>query len=166
MQRERKDYDPVLHESYRALVVKQPYASGLVEPYRTDGEHVYAMKSIEVRSLRTAYRGDVLICSSAKPEVEGLTSGATMGIVELYDVKPLEEFTPEDWEETGIPEEERGRYKGFGWMMRDPRRVVEIPTKGQLGLFTIVFDKGDIVEYPRKLIIDERSWKLIKRQMK
>ena len=51
-------------------------------------------------------------------------------------------------------------------MMRDPRRVVEIPTKGQLGLFTIVFDKGDIVEYPRKLIIDERSWKLIKRQMK
>ena len=166
MQRDRRDYAPERHERFRALVVKQPYADRLVEPYRTDGEHVYAMKSIEVRSLNTSYRGDVLICSSAKPEVEGLTSGATMGIVELYDVKPLEEFTPEDWEETGIPEGERERYRGYGWLMRDPRRVVEIPTKGQLGLFTIVFDKGDIVEYPRKLIIDERSWKLIKRQMK
>ena len=27
-----------------------------------------------------------------------MESGVTLGLVELYDVKPIKEFTPEDWE--------------------------------------------------------------------
>lgn len=168
MQIDKKDYDPALHDCFRALCVKQPWASLLVQPVREDefGEF-HADKEIEVRSQRTNYRGDVLICASAKPSdpLGRYPSGCTVGLVELYDVKPLEEFTPEDWAATCIPEAQRPR-KGYGWLMRNPRPVVEMPTKGQLGFFTIVVPKGDITPYPRYMEIDRAGWKHIKSKLK
>ena len=50
--------------------------------------------------------------------------------------------------------------------MRNPRRVVEMPVKGQLGLFDIVMPKGDLTEYPRAMKIDSDDWKLIQRQIR
>ena len=168
MQRNLRDYNADTCERYRGLVVKQPYANYLVTAaYRDDAGNVYGEKSIEVRSKNTAYRGDVLICSSVKPEVSGMECGVTLGFVELYDVKPIAEFTAEDWDKTRIPEDKRGEItKGYGWLMRNPRRVVELPTRGQLGIFSLVFDKGDIIEYPRRLVIDEKSWRLIQKQLR
>lgn len=168
MQRNIRDFNPDTCERYRGLVVKQPYANYLVTAaYRDDSGNVYGEKSIEVRSKNTVYRGEVLICSSVHPEMPGVESGVTLGFVELYDVKPISEFTDEDWDKTRIPEEKRGEItKGYGWLMRNPRRVVELPTRGQLGIFTLVFDKGDIIEYPRRLVIDEKSWKLIQKQLR
>lgn len=166
MQRDPKIYDENLHDRFQALSVKQPYAGYLVTAARREGGCTFGKKCIEVRSRNTTFRGDLLICSSASPELPGMMSGAVLGFVELYDVKPLEEFTPEDWENTMIPEEERKGLKGYGWMMRNPRRVIELPVKGQLGIFSIVFDKGEIMEYPGKVVIDRKGWRIIKNRMK
>lgn len=148
------------------MTVKQPYADALVTLAGEDELGMgYGLRSIEVRSRNTAYRGDLLICSSANPVIPGHQSGVTLGLVELYDVKPIEEFTPEDWEKTRIPEEVRKKIvKGYGWMMRNPRRVVEMPIKGQLGIYNMIYTKGVIVEYPRQIVLDEKAWDKIEKQ--
>ena len=112
MQIERKDYNPEQHEVFKALTVKQPWADLLTRVvYRDANGEYHAQKTIEVRTRPTKYRGDLLICSSAKPvDPWGrYLSGVTCGFVELYDVKPVEEFTPEDWAATCIPENARPR---------------------------------------------------------
>lgn len=170
MQIDRKDYDPALHDSFRALTVKQPYADLLtVACWRDTKGEWHASKTIEVRSRNTNYRGDLLICSSAKPvDLQGIhPAGVTCGFVELYDVKRVEDFTEEDWKDTCIPESERSRFKtGFGWLMRNPRRVVEMPVKGQLGFYNVIVPKGDITEYPKEMALGEDGWKIIQRKIK
>ena len=65
MQFDNKKYDAAYHDKFRALTVKQPYADDLVTAAYTDDDgHVMAIKTIEVRSKNTQYRGDLLICSS------------------------------------------------------------------------------------------------------
>lgn len=165
MQIDIKDYNPEIHDKYKALTVRQPYADKLVRPvYVKDGKP-YAEKQIEVRTRPTSYRGDLLICSAKNPVIPGRDSGVTIGFVELYDVKPVAEFTADEWDLTAIPEQERDKYKnGYGWMMRNPRRVVEMPIKGQLGVYNLVIPKDDITEYPERITIDEKDWRIIKAQ--
>lgn len=165
MQYNNKDYKPKLHDRWRALTVKNPYATQLVTAAYEDNGIVYGEKCIEVRSKNTPYRGDLMVCSSTNPVIAGYESGVTLGLVELYDVKPVAEFTPEDWENTRIPPEKRKSItKGFGWMMRNPRRVVEFPIKGQLGIYNLVYTKGVITEYPRALVVDKQSYELLNRK--
>ena len=170
MQVDRKDYDPALHDSFRALTVKQPYADLLTcVVYRDQHGNSYAAKTIEVRTRNTNYRGDLLICSSAKPVLpyDQHLCGVTCGFVELYDVKRVEDFTEEDWKATCIPESERTRFKtGFGWLMRNPRRVVEMPVKGQLGFYNVIVPKGDITEYPQEMALGEDGWKIIQKKIR
>lgn len=166
MQYSNKEYNAELHDRWRALTVKQPYANDLVtEEYKDENGIVYAKKTIEVRSRNTPYRGDVLICSSANPVFPGMESGVTLGLVELYDVKPIKDFTQEDWENTRIPKDKRAKItKGYGWMMRNPRRVVEMPIKGQLGIYNLVYTKDVIIEYPRKVVLDKKSWERMRKK--
>lgn len=140
MQYTKKEYDPRLHDAWNALTIKQPYADAIA-----DGE-----KTIEVRSRNTKYRGDILICSSKTPEYPTLSCGTTLALVELYDVKPVSEFTDADWEKTRIPREKRKTFaKGYGWLLRNARRVIEYPMKGQLGIYKYYCPKDEIIEYPR-----------------
>lgn len=165
MQIDRKNYNPDQHDVFKALSVKQPYADLLTRvAFRDDFGEYHAEKTIEVRTRNTNYRGDLLVCSSAKPQIPGRLSGVTCGLVELYDVKPVEEFTPEDWDATCIPEQERPR-KGYGWMMRNPRRVVEMPIKGQLGVYNIIVPKDDITEYPRNVAFGNDGWDIVKSKL-
>lgn len=165
MQFKREEYNEQDHDIWRSLTVKQPYAGDLVTVEYSDGENEFGLKSIEVRSRKTKYRGELMICSAAAPEVYGLLTAATLGIVELYDVKPCADFTKEDWENTRIPEAEQHKYKnGYGWLMRNPRRVIEHPVKGQLGIYSLVYTKDLIIDYPKKMVIDKESWELIKKQ--
>lgn len=168
MQIDKKDYNPELHEVYKSLSVKQPFADLLTRVvYRDENGQYHAAKSIEVRSRPTNFRGDLLICSSAKPvDPWGRhLAGVTCGFVELYDIKPVEAFTPEDWAATCIPENDRPK-TGFGWLMRNPRRVVEMPVKGQLGFYNLIVPKGDITEYPRAMALDSDGWEHIQKQLK
>ena len=111
------------------------------------------------------FRGDILVCSSANPEISGHLSGVTCGFVELYDVKRVEDFTAADWGATCIPEKDRPT-TGYGWMMRNPRRVVEMPIKGQLGVYNLIVPKDDITIYPQAMILNDDGWELIKKRMK
>lgn len=166
MQINRKDYKPDQHDVYKALSVKQPYADLLTRVvFRDESGEYHAEKTIEVRTRNTNYRGDLLVCASAKPELPGRMSGVTCGFVELYDVKPIEQFTPEDWAATCIPEKDRPR-KGYGWMMRNPRRVVEMPIKGQLGVYNLIVPKGDITVYPRAMALDSDGWDIVQQHIK
>ena len=168
MQIDRKDYNPDQHDVFKALSVKQPYADLLTRVvFRDENGEYHAAKTIEVRTRNTNYRGDLLVCSSAKPvDPWGrYPAGVTCGFVELYDVKPIEDFTPEDWAATCIPEQERPR-KGYGWMMRNPRRVVEKPIRGQLGVYNLIVPKGDITEYPREMALGPDGWDMLKNRIK
>ena len=113
--------------NYKALSVKQPYAEAIANGH----------KRIEVRSRNTNFRGDLVICASAKPSSTCYPTGVTRCIVELYDVKPVEEFTAEDWAATCIPPDERP-LEGFGWLVRNARPVAPVPVKGQLGIYNLV----------------------------
>ena len=92
-------------------------------------------------------------------------AGVTCGFVELYDTKPVEQFTDDDWAATCIPEKDRPR-KGYGWLMRNPRRVVEMPIKGQLGLYDIIVPKDDITEYPRNVALGPDGWDMVQKKIK
>ena len=168
MQIEKKDYNPAEHEIFKCLTVKQPYADLLTRVVGRDEEgKFFADKRIEVRSRNINFRGDILICSSAKPvDPWGrYQAGVTCGFVELYDTKPVEEFTPEDWAATCIPEDQRPK-TGWGWLVRNPRRVVEMPIKGQLGLYNLIVPKGDITIYPQHVAIGADGWEKIQKQIK
>lgn len=165
MQYPIKDYNEEIHDQFKALTVKQPYAHNLVEFSHEENGVNYGLKTIEVRRRPTKYRGDLLICASATPIIHGLESGVSLGLVELYDIKPISEFTPEDWEQTLIPEEKRQFFqKGYGWMMRNPRRVIEFPVSGQLGIWNLCYSKGVIIEYPKNVILDDKAWKQINKK--
>lgn len=167
MQIDRKDYNPEQHDVFKALSVKQPYADLLTRVVSRDDEGYHAEKTIEVRTRPTNYRGDLLICSSAKPvDPWGRhPAGVTCGFVELYDVKRVEDFTPEDWAATCIPENQRPR-TGYGWLMRNPRRVVEMPIKGQLGFYNLIVPKDDITIYPQEMALGPDGWKIIQNKIK
>lgn len=76
----------------RALSVRQPWALAIVD----------GVKTIEVRSWATDYRGELLICASAAPKnefwsdenyeppiVRLLHAGCVLGSVNLVDVRPM-----------------------------------------------------------------------------
>lgn len=162
---DKREYNPELHEIYKALTVKQPNADLLTcAVFRDDAGAYHAAKTIEVRSQNTKYRGELLICSSAAPVLAGRLSGVSCGLVELYDVKPVEEFTDEDWGAACLQETGRPR-TGWGWLMRNPRRVVEIPVSGRLGIFNLIVPKGDIMEYPRALAFGADGWEMVQKKL-
>lgn len=166
MQIDRKHYNTDQHDVFKALSVKQPWADLLTRvAFRDESGEYHAEKTIEVRTRNTNYRGDLLVCSSANPEISGHLSGVTCGFVELYDVKRVEDFTAADWDATCIPEKDRPT-TGYGWMMRNPRRVVEMPIKGQLGVYNLIVPKDDITIYPQAMILNDDGWELIKKRMK
>ena len=161
MQIKKEEYNEKLHDKFRALCVKQPYADLLTRVVFLDEDmNFHAAKTIEVRTRNINYRGDILICSSAKPNIPGRESGVTCGFVELYDVKRVEDFTEQDWKATCIPEAERPK-TGYGWMVRNPRRVCEMPIKGQLGIYDLIVPKDDITIYPQNVEIGADGWKII-----
>lgn len=76
----------------KALSVRQPWALAIVD----------GVKTIEIRSWATDYRGELLICASAAPKNEFwsdenfdppvirlLHSGCVLGSVNLVDVRPM-----------------------------------------------------------------------------
>lgn len=166
MQVDPKKYDAEKHEKYCALSVKQPFADDLVNiAYKDDEGNSFGFKSIEVRSRCTSYRGKLLICSSKSPKIPNMQSGCALGFVEVYGVKRVKDFTDEDWDNTRIPRARRSEIKsGWGWLVRNPKRVVELPIKGQLGIFNIAFEKGDIVEYPRIVKVGRDDFNLLNKR--
>ena len=125
-----------------ALSVRQPWASLLV----------MGLKTIEIRSWKTAYRGPLLIHASSKVDtealkrfrVENIQVGALIGSVELTDV---ELFTELAWEESADAHLQLGPLPPghYAWHMIRPEKFSRpVKCKGNRGLFLIKEENTDL----------------------
>ena len=109
-------------------------------------------KTIECRSWRTDYRGDLLICSTAK-KIKDTIPGHALCVVTLADIVPFQKkhlkaacMTSGDF----MP----GLY---AWILKDVRTIIPTPVKGRLSLW----DYDGEIEYlpePETEEEDERQY--------
>lgn len=151
-------YNPEIHDIYRGLAVRPVRAGLLTEiSYKDEGCEFHASQTILVQPKDTKYRGDVLLCVT-----EGGGSGYACGLVELYGTKPVKDFTEDDWQEACVGS--KRPKKGYGWLLRNPRKVIEVPVWGtqNKGLFEALVAKDDITIYPRMVVLGEDGERMVK----
>ena len=85
------------------------------------------LKTVEFRSWKTDYRGDIVICSNSRT-VKGYVSSHAICIVELVDIEP---FTNAHIEAAMMDFSE----PGYAWILKNPRMIKPVPVKGQLRLW-------------------------------
>ena len=90
------------------------------------------IKTIEVRTWSTSYRGPLLICATQRPRVEGLPYGVAVCVVQLVDVRPI---VSKD-SEAACAEVSPGEQ--FAWVLESPEPIeFDLPVTGRLGLFAV-----------------------------
>ena len=108
------------HEDFavRSLSVRSPWA-GLIES---------GAKTLEIRSRRTHFRGELLICQSG--------GGGAVAIVEVVGCRA---FTEADDEASGgvWSQIEKSRSNHWAWELRLIRRVTSDQIKGRLGFYDV-----------------------------
>lgn len=87
-------------------------------------------KDVEVRTWKTDYRGDLLICSTNKHEVNTIP-GHALCVVTLADVVPL---TKQHLKRAMLPANFDISGK-FAWILTDLRYIVPFAVKGKLSLW-------------------------------
>ena len=104
----------------KALSIHPEYAMNIVK----------GLKTIEVRTWTTRYRGDLLICATAK-KGKGLISGHALGVVTLADVVPMKR------EHAKAAMVSPYEYWGdcYAWILENPRPIKPFPMKGKLSLW-------------------------------
>ena len=104
----------------RALSVREPWA-GLIAS---------GQKTVEIRSRRTLYRGELLICASR--------GGGAVAIVDLFDCR---RFVADDDERSGgVWTRHPECREHFAWCIRLVRRVSSDVIKGRLGFYDVPND--------------------------
>lgn len=111
----------------RALSVRCPWA-----PLIAAG-----LKSIELRSRPTSYRGPVLIVSSLRfaddpgdwSDIDG-PRGVALCVVDIVDCRPATAADADDACVAPGPD-------SWAWVLANPRPVPNVPVRGQLGLFSV-----------------------------
>lgn len=101
-------------------------------------------KTIECRSWKTNYRGEILICASKTP-VPGFVSGHAICTAKLTDIEPLTEEHLEGAMLDALPEG-----KWYAWHLDDVQFVYPFKVRGKQGLF-------DVDDSPIKYVIDEHT---------
>ena len=126
----------------RALSIRQPWTELILQ----------GLKTIEVRTWATPYRGELWLHAAIKPDsnalqrfdslADNLTFGALLGRCELYDCV---EFTSQSWERWRCLHLNEGALikRQYAWLLRNPVRISPRVMKGNLGLMRIyVQDQG------------------------
>lgn len=90
-------------------------------------------KTVEYRTWKTAYRGDLLICSSAK-RMRGCISGHALLVATISDCVPFKKTYLDLAAMDSMPE------KGYAWIFTNIRMIYPIPVKGMPGLFDVAVD--------------------------
>lgn len=96
----------------KALSIHAPYAFEIFTGQKVE----------EYRSWQTPYRGDLLICTSAKYYGKDYLHGHALCIVNLYDIKKLGD-------------------RDYAWLLKDVRYIEPFPVKGKLHLFEVDDEK-------------------------
>jgi hypothetical protein len=105
----------------RAISIHNPWATLIAT----------GKKTLEIRSWKTSYRGDLLIVSTQRKYAD-YPRGVALCIVRLADVR---EFVPADAGAAHIvflPE-------CFAWVLDDVRPIAPFPVKGQQGFYNVIY---------------------------
>ena len=102
----------------KALSVRRPWSTLIAS----------GAKTIEVRSRRTHYRGELLICESQ--------GGGAVAVVEVLDCRP---FVEADDAASGNvwSRHPTSRTGHWAWVLRVVRRVTSATIKGKLGFYEV-----------------------------
>lgn len=113
----------------KCLSVKQPWASLIAS----------GQKTVELRSWQRDYRGSLVICAGASPEIrwgaeryENGPLGVTVALVELYDIVPL---TSALLRLSCVKADTDEFDNWFAWKLGLIRQLPPVPVRGQLGLW-------------------------------
>jgi len=93
-------------------------------------EIFFLEKTVECRTWKTSYRGDILICSSAK-KFKDTIPGHALCVVRLKDIVPMKK---EHLEAALMYEDEYNRNQ-YAWILDDVRVIKPFPVKGKLSLW-------------------------------
>lgn len=113
----------------KALSIKQPFASLIAQ----------GVKTVEVRSWATSYRGPILVCAGKslhklRPiETAGLPLGVSLSVVELLNCRPMVEADAR----RACLEWSADYAEHFAWELGTPAAVNQVVVSGQLGLFKL-----------------------------
>lgn len=103
----------------KALSIKQPWADMIAQ----------GVKTIEVRTWQTKYRGDLLVCVTKQPVCDN--AGKAICIVDLLEVR---EMTDDD----GEAAQAHWYYEGsFAWLLGNIRLIDPFPVRGMPGVFDV-----------------------------
>lgn len=106
----------------KALSVRQPWAQMIVQGFKT----------IETRTWYTEYRGDLLICSTQKPDWPGCKCGFALCVVNLKNCRPMALH-----DEAGARCEFFEYQKLFAWVLTDLREIRPFRVRGHQRLFDV-----------------------------
>lgn len=104
----------------KALTIHPLYACGIA----------FGLKTVEVRTWFTDYRGDILITSSAK-KLHDTIPGYALCIAHLDDVRPIKKKDAE----FAMMRPADIDLHNFAWCLSDIRLIKPIPVKGRLSLW-------------------------------
>lgn len=105
----------------KALSIHPEYAMNIVK----------GLKTVEIRGWTTRYRGDLLICATAK-NGRGLVSGHALGIVNLSDIVPMDRSHAR----AAMVDPGESWFDCYAWILENPRPIKPFPIKGKLSLWT------------------------------
>lgn len=112
----------------KALSIHPEYAMNIIK----------GLKTVEVRTWTTKYRGDLLICATAK-KGKGLISGHALGVVTLVDVVPMKR----EYAKAAMVSPYEYWGDCYAWILENPRPIKPFPMKGKLSLWECSYE----VEY-------------------
>lgn len=112
-----------------AKYVKTVKAISILPEYAAD---IFdGLKTIEWRSWKTDYRGDLLICASSR-KLKGCISGYALCMVELFDVVPFTRKHLNGALMDNVPDP-----AGYAWLLKNVRLIKPFPHKGKLHLYDV-----------------------------
>ena len=112
-----------------------------LQPYWAN-EMFEGRKTVECRTWKTDYRGDVLICASGNGKIPGLLCNRAVIVGHLADIVP---FTEEHLEAACMDEMPEG--KCYAWIFDEFYDIVPFKQKGALHLFDVDDELITYVEF-------------------
>lgn len=103
----------------KALSIKQPWADLIVS----------GKKTIETRTWKTSFRGDILVVTSMRPQGI-LPGGHAVAVATIADCRPM---TREDEVAACCAVYERAH----SWVLENVRKIKPFPVKGKLSLYEV-----------------------------
>lgn len=88
-------------------------------------------KTVECRTWKTNYRGEILICSSAT-KTRGTIPGKALIVATISDIVPFTKKHLVDSAMSAMPDK-----KSYAWMLTNFKPVYPFDVKGKLNLFDI-----------------------------